>query len=146
MLPATSNALRFEFAAPDYLDESALAYESQLQGLDTTWSAWAHEGRRDYTNLGFGNYQFRVRARNVLGQVSEEAAYSFVILPPWYRTWWAYGLYAVGLFLLAYLGLLVSNAPYLVPPSVTMTLRKSPQERRKADPRPSAVVIALMSR
>ncbi len=74
-LPATSNALRFEFAAPDYLDESALAYESQLQGLDTTWSAWAHEGRRDYTNLGFGNYQFRVRARNVLGQVSEEAAY-----------------------------------------------------------------------
>ena len=99
-LGPSSNALRFEFAAPDYVDESALEYQSQLEGLDSSWSGWAHDGRRDYTNLGFGKYRFRVKARNVLGQMSEEAAYSFVILPPWYRTWWAYGLYAVGLFLL----------------------------------------------
>ena len=28
----------------------------------TDWSAWTREARRDYTNLGFGDYRFRVRA------------------------------------------------------------------------------------
>jgi hypothetical protein len=69
-LEPSSNALRFEFAAPDFLDESATEYQSMLQGLDDEWSAWTRDARRDYTNLGFGAYRFRVRARNVLGQTS----------------------------------------------------------------------------
>jgi len=31
-----------------------------------------------------------VRARSLTGQTSEEGTYAFTILPPWYRTWWAY--------------------------------------------------------
>jgi signal transduction histidine kinase/CheY-like chemotaxis protein len=92
-LEPSSNALRFEFAAPDFLDESATEYQSMLQGLDDGWSAWTRDARRDYTNLGFGAYRFRVRARNVLGQTSNEASYAFTILPPWHRTWWAYAAY-----------------------------------------------------
>ena len=49
--------------------------------------------QREYTNLGFGDYNFRVRARGISGAVSDEAVYAFTILPPWYRTWWAYGGY-----------------------------------------------------
>ena len=92
-LPASANALRFEFSAPTFVDEAATQYQSRLDGLDEDWSEWTRDARRDYTNLGFGNYRFRVRARSVTGQVSEEAAYAFTILPPWYRTWWAYGSY-----------------------------------------------------
>ena len=42
-----------------------------------------------------------MRARNVLGQASDEATYAFVVLPPWYRTWGAYAGYllATGLVL-----------------------------------------------
>ena len=90
---AASNSLRFEFALPSHIDESATEYQSRLDGFDTDWSPWTHEGQREYTNLGFGNYQFRVRARGVSGAVSDEAAYGFTILPPWYRTWLAYGCY-----------------------------------------------------
>ena len=90
---AASNSLRFEFALPSHIDESATEYQSRLDGFDTDWSAWTREGQRDYTNLGFGNYRFRVRARGVTGAVSDEAAYAFTILPPWYRTWLAYGGY-----------------------------------------------------
>jgi len=36
-----------------------------------------------------------VRAKNIYEHVSQEAVYSFTILPPWWRTWWAYGGYAV---------------------------------------------------
>jgi signal transduction histidine kinase/DNA-binding response OmpR family regulator len=98
-LPASSRALRFEFAAPSFLNERATQYQSRLDDLDADWSAWSDESRRDYTNLSFGEYRFHVRARNELSQVSEEGLYSFVILPPWYRTWWAYGLYLLGVIL-----------------------------------------------
>ncbi|TAE90967.1 MAG: GAF domain-containing protein, partial [Bacteroidetes bacterium] len=38
---------------------------------------------------------FRVRCRNVYGLVSQEDAYIFVVLPPWYRTGYAYFAYLV---------------------------------------------------
>jgi signal transduction histidine kinase/CheY-like chemotaxis protein len=93
-LAAGINGLRFEFGAPSFIDEGATEYQSRLDGFDHEWSPWSAESRRDYTNLGFGEYRFRVRARNVIGQVSEESAYAFTILPPWYRTWPAYVGYA----------------------------------------------------
>jgi signal transduction histidine kinase/CheY-like chemotaxis protein/ligand-binding sensor domain-containing protein len=92
-LPATSRSVRFEFAAPSFLNERSTQYQSRLDGLDTDWSAWSSESRRDYTNLAAGTYRFHVRARNELSQISDEGVYGFVILPPWYRTWWAYLLY-----------------------------------------------------
>jgi len=92
-LPATSRSVRFEFAAPSYLNERSTQYQSRLDGLDADWSTWSSESRRDYTNLGAGTYRFRVRARNELSQVSDEGLYGFTILPPWYRTWWAYLIY-----------------------------------------------------
>jgi signal transduction histidine kinase/DNA-binding response OmpR family regulator len=101
-LAPSDNALRFEFAAPSFLNERATQYQSRLDGLDTDWSGWSGETRRDYTNLGFGDYRFRVQARNELGQVSEEGVFAFTILPPWYRTWWAYALYVFGLISLVY--------------------------------------------
>ncbi len=92
-LQPASNALRMEFSAPSFLSEATTEFQSRLDGLDSDWSPWNSETRRDYTNLGFGTYTFRVRARNVAGQMSDEAVYAFTILPPWYRTWWAYGGY-----------------------------------------------------
>lgn len=96
-LSPSSTSFRFEFAAPSFLNERTTQYQSRLDGLDEDWSAWSAESRRDYTNLGFGDYRFRVRARNELTQVSDEGIFAFTILPPWYRTWWAYALYVLGL-------------------------------------------------
>ena len=92
-LAASDNALRFEYAAPQFPAEGSMEFQTRLDGLDAAWSAWSREARRDYTNLGFGDFRFRVRARNLAGQVSEEGVYAFAILPPWYRTWWAYAAY-----------------------------------------------------
>ena len=94
-LASVDNALRFEFAAPQFPSESATEFQTRLDGLDLDWSAWTSEPRRDYTNLGFGDFTFRVRARNIAGQVSQEGVYAFTILPPWYRTWLAYASYVL---------------------------------------------------
>jgi signal transduction histidine kinase/ligand-binding sensor domain-containing protein len=87
------NALRFEFAAPTFVRPMETEFQSMLEGFNSEWSAWSTENRRDYTNLPFGQYRFRIRARNVFQEMSTEADYTFAISPPWYRTWWAYAAY-----------------------------------------------------
>jgi ligand-binding sensor domain-containing protein len=101
--PFRSNAVLFEFAAPCFDDERSLTYSYKLEGFDTTWSDWVKETRKEYTNLPEGAYTFQVKAKNVYGAESSVAGYAFSILAPWYRTWWAYALYACGLALLVFL-------------------------------------------
>ena len=95
-----NNALRIRYAAPTYDTLEANRFQVFLEGLDTGWSSWTRETYRDVTNLDEGNYRFRVRARNVYGAISGEAGYAFRILPPWYRTLWAYLILAAVAFLL----------------------------------------------
>jgi signal transduction histidine kinase/CheY-like chemotaxis protein len=92
-LAADTHALRFEFSAPGFVDETATRYQTRLEGLETEWTDWSADARRDFTNLGFGDYRFRVRTRSYAGKDLPEASYAFTILPPWYRTWAAYGVY-----------------------------------------------------
>ncbi|MCP4272797.1 MAG: hypothetical protein GY781_12670, partial [Gammaproteobacteria bacterium] len=90
-----NNALRFNFAAPRYDAPERNHYRTRLDGFDDDWSAWSTETDKDYTNLWEGNYTFRVQARDVYGFVSQEDTFGFQILPPWYRTWWAYFIYSL---------------------------------------------------
>jgi len=91
----SSNAVRFEYSISSYHDLSANQYQTRLEGFDHDWSAWTDETRRDYTNLPPGDFRFHVRGRNLFQHESSEAVYFFTVLPPWYRTWWAIGLYAL---------------------------------------------------
>lgn len=90
------NGLRFEYAAPSFVNADATQFQVLLQGFDPGWTAWTAEGFREYTNLREGQYRFRVRARNLHGTISDEASYAFQVIPPWFRTWPAYLAYVVG--------------------------------------------------
>jgi class 3 adenylate cyclase len=94
-LPHRQNSLRFEFAAPFFEQPSSVEYQVRLDGADSDWSDWTHETRKDYTNLFERTYDFRVRARSPHGTVSKEVQLSFRLLPPFYRTWWAYTMYTI---------------------------------------------------
>ena len=84
------NDLRFVFALPAFDNPKRNEYQNYLDGYDQEWSSWTTETQRDFTNLPEGEYTFRVRGRNTYGQVSDEGRFTFTILPPWYRSWWAY--------------------------------------------------------
>jgi hypothetical protein len=101
-LPYAHNALRFECAASSYDNLAANQYQYFLEGFDKSWSAWTKESKKDYTNLPHGRLRFHVRAKNIYGHLSREGMYAFAILPPWWRTWWAYGGYALMLGLLVF--------------------------------------------
>lgn len=97
------NELRFTYAAIQYSDPGRTEYRYRLMPFEENWSDWTSESRKDYTNIPEGDYAFEVQARNVYGISSTAEAFSFRVLPPWYRTWWAYVLYgiAIGLILWA---------------------------------------------
>lgn len=95
ILTNNDDALRFEYATTSFDLSESNTYQVRLEPFDKQWGDWTTETTKDYTNLPENDYTFRVRARNVYNEVSEEATFSFTLLPPWYRTWWAYGIYAL---------------------------------------------------
>lgn len=95
VLPSSFNSLQFQYSAT-YMDGLELTtYQYLLDGFESEWSGWDNEVEKEYTNLYEGEYTFKVRAKNLFGQVSKEASYTFVILPPWYRTRIAYISYFI---------------------------------------------------
>lgn len=98
-LPYKSRSLTFLYAAAFYESSYNLKFQTRLKGYITDWSSWGEGNKREYTNLNEGEYNFEVRAKNIYDHISSTAVYSFSILPPWYRTWWAFTGY--GLILLS---------------------------------------------
>jgi len=92
-IPFPDRNIRFEFAALFFQGEEQTEYRTRLDSSSHKWSLWTRENRKDYTNLDIGKHTFYVQARNVFGEMGEEVVYPFEILPPWYKTWWAYTVY-----------------------------------------------------
>ncbi len=95
VLPYKLNSLTFEFAAPLNEDGSPPQFSYFLEGFDKSWSPWTGKSIQGYTNLREGSYIFHVKAKNLYNHESHEAFFAFSILPPWYRTVWAYILFLV---------------------------------------------------
>jgi signal transduction histidine kinase len=89
------NAVTFQFAGLFYEEPEATVYSYKLDGFEKDWSPWSKEIKAVFTNLPEGNYNFKVKAINVYGAEGEVCEYSFVILPPWYREWWAFTIYVI---------------------------------------------------
>ncbi len=91
-IPYARANLRFAYAAPTYNAPKPTTYQYRLIGADEPWSAWTSATAVSFPNLWEGAYRFQVRARS--GEVvSDVATLAFRVLPPWYRTAWAYASY-----------------------------------------------------
>ncbi|MCX6278036.1 MAG: ATP-binding protein [Bacteroidetes bacterium] len=95
VLHYSDNSLRFEFSSPYYAAMGENQYQYILEGFEETWSDWTTQSHKEYTNLPKGDFQFRVKSRNIYGIISAEADVSFRILSPWFTTFWAYLMYAL---------------------------------------------------
>lgn len=95
VLSHSHNALHFSFSSLFYDEADATKYEYWLEGFEPKWSEYSLQTEKEYTNLPENEYVFHVRAKNIYDVVSEEAVFRFEVLPPWYRTIWAYILYLI---------------------------------------------------
>jgi hypothetical protein len=93
ILPYDDNEFRFNYSAASYIDSERNSYAYMLEGFDSDWSKWTSETQKDYTSIPEGDYLFKVKSRNVHEVVGTTDTFALTILPPWYRTWWAYLLY-----------------------------------------------------
>ncbi len=90
----SENSVGFEFTAINFRAADQTEYQYKLDGYDDQWLSSGNRRFINYTNLAPGNYTFNVQAINEEGETSAEpASVSFLIRPPFWNTWWAYGIY-----------------------------------------------------
>jgi signal transduction histidine kinase/ligand-binding sensor domain-containing protein len=89
-LPYDRNTLSFDVGVPTFVNEGQTRYSYLLEGgRDGKWSPPSTRADINLVNLPPGQYKLRVKAEFLTGRYPlAEAAYPFVIRPPWWQTWW----------------------------------------------------------
>jgi len=83
------NAIMFDYYSICLTNPDAVKYRVMLEGADAGWRPVTTQTRAIYSTLPPGKYTFKVIARNSQGVWnSNPVTFSFVIRPPFYRTWW----------------------------------------------------------
>jgi len=96
ILRYNENYLSFEFAALDYTKPDQNQYAYKLDGLDKDWIYSGNRRFANYTTVPPGDYVFRVKGSNSDGYWNETGTSILItILPPPWKTWWAYSLYVL---------------------------------------------------
>ena len=87
----------FEFAGLHFASPKQNQYQYIMEGFDQEWQEVGNRRFVSYTNLPPGNtYTFRVKASNKDGLWNEEGkSIEVKILPPPWKSWWAFGSYSI---------------------------------------------------
>jgi ligand-binding sensor domain-containing protein/serine phosphatase RsbU (regulator of sigma subunit) len=93
VLSYKQNFFSFDFVALDYQMPGKNKYSYKLEGINADWSPPSTERYASYTDIGGGDYIFRVRAANNDGIWNDEGLTLYItITPPFWKTNWFYTL------------------------------------------------------
>ena len=94
VLNHSQNNLSITYLGLHYEDPERNTYQYILEGFSQGWIDAGRERQARFLHVPPGDYVFRVKAASPNGIWSEnEAVLAFKVLPPWWRTWWAYVFY-----------------------------------------------------
>lgn len=103
-LPYDQNMIGIEFAALEFTAPHRNRFWVQLEGMEPLEIPAGDQRLATFTNLEPGSYKFEVRSANNDGVWDEKgASIRITILPPWWKTVWAYTGYLCLLALAGYL-------------------------------------------
>lgn len=95
-IPYNASVFSIGFAALSYVYPNGNMYAYKLEGRDNDWIYVNQAHQVNYADLSPGNYTFKVKGANSDGIWNETGTSLIInILPPWYRTVWAYLIYLV---------------------------------------------------
>ncbi|MFP4060858.1 MAG: two-component regulator propeller domain-containing protein [Bacteroidales bacterium] len=107
VLPYDRHHLQFSFSALNYTLPEQSQYMYFLEGYDTSWQYLGSENKVLLMNLSPGKYTLKVKGSNNDNVWNDNPAkMRITLLPPWWKSWWAYIIYALiflGLFYLLYM-------------------------------------------
>ncbi len=100
-VPPGNNTFDFRFTALSFSAPEKLHFKYRLEPFDKDWVNARTHRTAHYTNMGPGEYSFRVLAANNFGIWSEqEASVRFLLQPYFYQTNWFRALCAAGMLML----------------------------------------------
>jgi signal transduction histidine kinase len=102
VLPYKHNNITIDFVAIETGKPQMVNYQYMLEGYDKDWSPVVKKTSATFGNMYEGDYIFKVKAQGPGGAWSEPVTYAFSVLPPWYRSWWAYGIYLLVIAFVVY--------------------------------------------
>lgn len=110
-LGAEDNSLTFNIAAPYYVKLNSVEYQYYVEGLMRDWGRWTTSASIDLPYVPDGEFILHVRARNVLGQVTNEKSLPFSVAPTiWDSVWFRVGYIILGILGLWFIFLLRTRA------------------------------------
>ena len=93
-VPYGSNDISVLLGFTSY-ETSSIEFCSMLGGRDKRFTKWDKENALSFNNLYEGNYILKVKARTELEEKEYAIDIPFKILPPWYRSVYAYIVYLI---------------------------------------------------
>lgn len=99
-LRAHQSMFSIEYALLDYIPSNTDEIVYRLEGFSKNWTSTRQQHIITYTNLSPGTYTLVVKAKE--NKLVTESRLEIEILPPFYRTMWAYLFYLVLFFAIVY--------------------------------------------
>jgi len=98
-----NNSIRISYGSVSFssVKNNEPLYSTRLLGYENEWSTPSKETSKEYTNLREGLYTIQIKSYNNDAE-SNFTEYTFEITPPFYRTVWAYIIYALIFLCLLY--------------------------------------------
>ncbi|MEO0627183.1 MAG: ATP-binding protein [Bacteroidota bacterium] len=96
------NNFSIELALLDFKHPELNHFDYMLEGYDTYWRKTGDKSTAYYSQVPPGSYLLRVKGYNAEGEYGEAIPIQIIILPPWWRTWWAIASYVCLLFAMIY--------------------------------------------
>lgn len=92
----SQNLFTIEFAALNYNQPKKNTYAYKLDGFDKAWN-YSQNPAATYMNLPSGEYVLWLKGTNNDGVWGNATAVAITVLPPYWKTVWAYALYAIAI-------------------------------------------------
>ncbi len=90
------NSFEFGFAALNYTQSEKNQHAYMLEGFDRNWNTIGTRRFGRYTNLPGGTYTLRLKGSNNDGVWNEEgSSIKVTVVPPFWGTWWFWGIMAL---------------------------------------------------
>lgn len=96
VLDYQQNSFSFDFIGINYTNPIKNRYSWKLENFEKEWTPASSSSRATYTNIPPGTYTFKVRASNLQdGWNGKERQITIKVNPPFWQTYWAYGVYII---------------------------------------------------
>ncbi|MBB2144899.1 response regulator [Pedobacter sp. LMG 31464] len=100
-IPYNAAVISVNFSAIEFSFQDQIKYAYYLEGWDRNWNYTDKLNNAYYSRLNEGKYKLHLKSTDTEGVwAKNEKIIIIEVLPPWYRTWWAYTLYFLSIIAL----------------------------------------------